>query len=165
MTTTQRKSACGLTECRGKHMCPRCEEWADMDAMKHLLPPGVTWQSPLTPKMVRQLLGAERKRWESAIGAVMPSDFKAWRDSPAERPQTAAWCIQNARSHADLAWLQVAAERERCARLVEQMTYKDRWISAGINSEPIKDCRLAAAIRDCRTTEAPSAAATTRDPA
>lgn len=41
----------------------------------------------------------------------------------------------------------IAAERERCAKLVESGTYKQRWISAGINSEPIKPCALAAAIR------------------
>lgn len=55
------------------------------------------------------LVAAERERWEAAIGAVMPADFKAWRDSPTERPDTAAWCITNARAQADLAWEQVEA--------------------------------------------------------
>lgn len=41
---------------------------------------------------------AERARWESAIGAEMPADFKDWRgNSPTERPAIAAWVIRNLR--------------------------------------------------------------------
>ncbi len=43
-------------------------------------------------------VAAERKRWESALGAVMPADFKDWhQNSAAERPAVAAWVIRNLR--------------------------------------------------------------------
>lgn len=74
-------------------------------------------------------VGAERERWDATIGAVMPPDFKQWRDSPAERPDTAAWCIANAREQRDQAWEQLAAERERCANVV-------RYWLAGYPPEP-----------------------------
>lgn len=55
-------------------------------------------------RWARDVQATERARWESAIGAVMPADLKQWHDSPAERPQTAAWCITNARESAEQAW-------------------------------------------------------------
>lgn len=57
---------------------------------------------------------AERARWESAIGAVMPLDFKSWHENAtAERPEVAAWCIVNARKQSDLAWMQIEVARAR----------------------------------------------------
>ena len=47
----------------------------------------------------------------------------------------------------DLARAAVAQERERAAVLVETLTYQARWISSCSNSEPVKPCALAAAIR------------------
>ena len=59
-------------------------------------------------------VAAERERWESAIGAVMPLDFKFWHENAtAERPEVAAWCIVNARKQSDLAWMQIDAARAR----------------------------------------------------
>ena len=52
----ERASACGLTECHGKPMCPRCVRMADMDALCALLPEGVHWGDPLTPELLRTLL-------------------------------------------------------------------------------------------------------------
>lgn len=52
----ERASACGLTECRGKPMCVRCERIADMDALCQLLPEGVAWGDPLTPELLRAVL-------------------------------------------------------------------------------------------------------------
>ena len=44
------------------------------------------------------LVAAERERWESAIGAEMPADFKDWhQNSTTERPTVAAWVIRNLR--------------------------------------------------------------------
>ena len=44
----------------------------------------------------------ERERWETAIGAVMPPDFKDWHaNSPSERPSVAAWVISNLRERED----------------------------------------------------------------
>lgn len=43
-------------------------------------------------------VAAERERWEAALGAVMPADFKAWHQNSAmERPAVAAWVIRNLR--------------------------------------------------------------------
>ena len=43
-------------------------------------------------------VAAERERWESALGAVMPADFKDWHQNSAmERPAVAAWVIRNLR--------------------------------------------------------------------
>lgn len=41
----------------------------------------------------------------------------------------------------------VAAEREACAKLVQDMSHHRRWVRAGINGEPIRPCEYAAAIR------------------
>lgn len=65
-----------------------------------------------------QAVAAERERWESAIGAVMPQDFKLWRDSPTERPETAAWVITNTREHRDWAYRQMEIEHERLSALI-----------------------------------------------
>lgn len=44
----------------------------------------------------------ERERWESALGAVMPPDFKDWHENnPSERPAVAAWVISNLRERED----------------------------------------------------------------
>jgi hypothetical protein len=60
----------------------------------------------------------ERERWESALGAVMPADFKDWHGSPEDRPETAAAVIRSLQEREQMAWGQVAAaqaqERERC---------------------------------------------------
>lgn len=40
-----------------------------------------------------------------------------------------------------------ADERERCAQVVEQMTSRKRTIYGMVNSEPVADCQIAAAIR------------------
>ena len=46
----------------------------------------------------RGAVAAERERWESALGAVMPADFKGWhQNSTMERPAVAAWVIRNLR--------------------------------------------------------------------
>ena len=46
----------------------------------------------------RAAMAAERERWESALGAVMPADFKDWHQNSAmERPAVAAWVIRNLR--------------------------------------------------------------------
>lgn len=43
-------------------------------------------------------VAAERERWEAALGAVMPADFKDWHQNSAmERPAVAAWVIRNLR--------------------------------------------------------------------
>ena len=63
----ERASACGLTECAGKPMCARCLQWADMGQLSAALPPGVRWQTPLTPALVRELLAFETRRWEEAL--------------------------------------------------------------------------------------------------
>jgi len=41
----------------------------------------------------------------------------------------------------------VAAEREACAKLVQDMSHHRRWVRAGINGEPIRPCEYATAIR------------------
>lgn len=41
----------------------------------------------------------------------------------------------------------VAAEREACAKLVQDMSHHRRWVRAGINGEPTRPCEYAAAIR------------------
>lgn len=47
----------------------------------------------------------EQERWESAIGAEMPADFKDWHQNAAsERPDVAAWVIRNLREREALAW-------------------------------------------------------------
>ena len=38
-------------------------------------------------------------------------------------------------------------EREACAKLVERLTERKRWIRGGINGESTKPCELASAIR------------------
>ena len=38
-------------------------------------------------------------------------------------------------------------EREACAKLVERLTERKRWIRGGINGEATKPCEYAAAIR------------------
>jgi hypothetical protein len=40
-----------------------------------------------------------------------------------------------------------AAERERCAVVIESMTAWSRKLQAGLNSAPVEDCPIAAAIR------------------
>lgn len=40
-----------------------------------------------------------------------------------------------------------ANEREACAKLIEGMTERKRWIRGGINGEATKPCEYAAAIR------------------
>lgn len=46
----------------------------------------------------RAAVAAERERWESALGAVMPADFKDWHQNSAmERPAVAAWVIRTLR--------------------------------------------------------------------
>lgn len=43
-------------------------------------------------------VAAERERWERALGAEMPADFKGWhQNAAAERPEVAAWVIRNLR--------------------------------------------------------------------
>ena len=43
--------------------------------------------------------------------------------------------------------LVAAAEREACARLIEGMTERKRWLRGGINGEATKPCEYAAALR------------------
>lgn len=43
--------------------------------------------------------------------------------------------------------LVAAKEREACAKLVERLTERKRWIRGGINGESTKPCELASAIR------------------
>jgi hypothetical protein len=70
---------------------------------------------------------AERERWESAIGAVMPADFKQWRDSPGERPETAAWCIENSRRQEAIAWDHAAARFAELQEAVRSLAALNAW--------------------------------------
>lgn len=57
----------------------------------------------------REAVAAERKRWEKALGAEMPADFKCWHQNAAsERPEVAAWVIRNLREREALAWSEAA---------------------------------------------------------
>lgn len=123
-----------LTEAKALiyHLAPNPTSWGgDVDrkaaaaakidaALASMLPPAAPADGlrkdldravKLHPEIVQmtreEAIAEERERWESAIGAVMPPDFKQWRDSPVERPATAAWCIANAREQADQAWAQL----------------------------------------------------------
>lgn len=74
---------------------------------------------------VEAAVAAERGRWERALGAEMPADFKSWHQNAAsERPEVAAWVIRNLREREALAWhtvdAAVAAERERWDGLARQ---------------------------------------------
>lgn len=61
---------------------------------------------------------SERERWESALSAVMPADFKDWhQNSPAERPEVAAWVITNLRQRLDEAEAIAAAQPADAALL------------------------------------------------
>jgi len=106
---------------------------------------------PLYPRAALDAVRAqERERWESALGAVMPADFKDWSDSPEDRPEAAAAVIRSLREREQMAWEQVAAaqaqERERCARIVDPGPLDD-WEARGGRDgiELMRD--LAAAIR------------------
>ena len=44
--------------------------------------------------------------------------------------------------------LVAAKEREACAKLIEGMTERKRWLRGGINGEATKPCEYAAAIRE-----------------
>lgn len=58
-------------------------------------------------------VAAERERWERALGAEMPADFKCWRQNAAsERPEVAAWVIRNLREREALAWRDALAWSE-----------------------------------------------------
>lgn len=43
--------------------------------------------------------------------------------------------------------LVAAKEREACAKLIEGMTERKRWLRGGINGEATKPCEYAAALR------------------
>lgn len=59
-------------------------------------------RAALAAEQAPDAVSAERDRWETAIGAVMPPDFKDWREnSPSERPAVAAWVISNLRERED----------------------------------------------------------------
>lgn len=69
-------------------------------------------------------VAAANARWECALGAVMPADFKCWhQNAKSELPEIAAGVIENLRQKEADAWEQsaaaVAKERERIkARLM-----------------------------------------------
>jgi len=69
--------------------------------------------TPAVRRFAQACAAAERERWERAIGAEMPADFKCWHQNAAsERPEVAAWVIRNLRERETLAWRDALAWSE-----------------------------------------------------
>ena len=87
-------------------------------------------------------VAAANARWESALGAVMPADFKCWhQNAKSELPEIAAGVIENLRQRESDAWEQMAAavakERERFAGVKEYLTAAATGAMSRNNSEQL----------------------------
>ena len=94
----ERASNCGLTDCRNKPMCVRCERIEDQAAMSALLPEGVSWGDHLTPEIVRELLSGGMTSDEACRFAVWWA-HKRKTFTTARQAAWAAWSEARRKTH------------------------------------------------------------------